>query len=414
MDRIILGQGVVIEDGLGSIRPNDNVAIFGGTGTGKSMSVLIPTLCNVEDSSVLATYAKREIVNTALNHFRSKGYKGYVWNLSNPAEGDVLPDPICYIASDNDVQEIAKQIARGNPEYQRATKFDPYWREASESLITGLIYYVLMTEKNPSMKKVIDLFYSMKITEEGKGIRTTLDPIFNKLEAKKPDCVAVRKFFSYRQLPYVTAGCVRDDLEKAIQNMFPLSVQEAMSADGYVDFEDFATNQTAIFVLTSPVNSTQYCFANLLFGIAIRQLMQFAESRKDGRLPRPVRLFFDDFSCGFPVQNYEKSISTFRAAGISSMMLCQSISQLDATYGEASTIILDNCAAMAYFPGGMNVKTCRYISEMANLPLEEILFMEVGNAVIFQAGQKPKIVPRYDTMHDPKYLAFMQANENNR
>lgn len=40
--------------------------------------------------------------------------------------------------------------------------------------------------------------------------------------------------------------------------------------------------------------------------------------------------------------------------------------------------------------------------------------MEVGNAVIFQAGQKPKIVPRYDTMHDPKYLAFMQANENNR
>ncbi len=45
------------------------------------------------------------------------------------------------------------------------------------------------------------------------------------------------------------------------------------------------------------------------------------------------------------LSDYElrKVLSTFRAAGISSMMLCQSLSQLDATYGQDnSTVILDN------------------------------------------------------------------------
>lgn len=260
------------------------------------------------------------------------------------------------------------------------------------------------------MKKVIDLFYKLKIKEDGKGITTTLDSQFAWLESKAPDSVAARKLRSFAQLPYATAGCVRDDLEKAIQNMFPVSIQNAMSEKAYVSFEDFATNRTAIFIITSPVRTAQYGFANLLFGIAIRQLMEFAETQENNRLPRDVKLFFDDFSCGFPIQNYEKSISTFRAAGISSMMLCQSLSQLDATYGQDnSTVILDNCSSLVYLPGGMNKKTCSYVSEMINLPLDEIMFMEMGNIVVFQSGKQPIIAQRYDTLADPLYQKFMAS-----
>ena len=35
MDKVILAKNVVLDGGLGSIRPNDNQMIFGGTGTGK-------------------------------------------------------------------------------------------------------------------------------------------------------------------------------------------------------------------------------------------------------------------------------------------------------------------------------------------------------------------------------------------
>lgn len=205
---------------------------------------------------------------------------------------------------------------------------------------------------------------------------TSIDDQIDWLERVAPNSVAARKLSAFRQLPYVTAGCVRDSLEKILQCMFPLSVQSAMRHDAYIDFEDFAMERTAIFIITSPVKTIQYSFANLIFSIAIRKFMEFADKQPSHRLPRPVRLIFDDFSCGFPVQDYEKSLSTFRASGISSMMLCQSLSQLSATYGEdKSTVILDNCSVLAYLPGGMNKKTCAYISEMIDLPLEEIMFM---------------------------------------
>ncbi len=412
MDKVVLAKNVILDGGLGASRPNDNQMIFGGTGTGKSMSVVLPTLCHMKESSLIGTFAKRNVISKAVVFFEKLNYKTYVWNLANPGKNDRIPDPLSYISSDDDVQEVAHQIANGNTEYQRTTKFDPYWRDASEALMSGLIYYVLMTESKPSMKKVIDLFYSLKIKESGKGISTTLDNQFAWLENKAPESIAARKLRSFAQLPYATAGCVRDDLEKAIQNMFPVSIQNAMSKDAYVDFESFATDRTAIFIITSPVRPAQYSFANLLFGIAIRELMEFAETQKNNRLPRDVKLFFDDFSCGFPIQNYEKSISTFRSAGISSMMLCQSLSQLDATYGpDNSTVILDNCSSLVYLPGGMNKKTCSYISEMINLPLDEIMFMEIGNAIVFQSGKKPVITQRYDTPSDPLYQELMASDK---
>ena len=412
MDKVILAKNIILDGELGYTRPNDNQMIFGGTGSGKSMSIVLPTLCHMRDSSLIGTFAKKSVVSNAVAYFQNLGYKTHVWNLANPKKGDKIPDPLSYVNSDDDVQELARQIANGNPEYSRATKFDPYWREASESLITGLIYYVLMTADSPSMKKVIDLFYQVKIKEDGRAISTSVDYIFEWLQNKAPNSIAARKLSSFAQLPYATAGCVRDDLEKAIQNIFPVSIQKAMSEDAFVNFEEFSTERTAIFILTSPVRTAQYGFANLLFGIAIRHLMEFAETQKDNHLPRDVKLVFDDFSCGFAIQNYEKSISTFRAAGISSLMLCQSLSQLDATYGqENATVILDNCASLVYLPGGMNQQTASYISKMLDLPLNDVMFMPMGNVVVFQSGQQPVIAPRYETLKDPLYQKLMAAGE---
>ena len=409
MDKTILAKNVVLDGGLGVSCPNYNQIVFGGSGTGKTVSIGLATMCHMRNSSLMATFAKRGIVNCADAFFRSLGYQTKIWNVANPGKGETVPDPLDYVASYDDVQELAHQIANGNPEYQRSTKFDPYWREASESLLTGLIFYVLMTEKKPSMKKVIDLFYTMKIFENGKGITTTLDSKIEWLEMKAPESVAARKLRSYAQLPYATAGCVRDDLEKAIQYVFPVSIQSAMSEEAYVSFEEFASNRTAIFIITSPVRASSYGFANLLFGIAIRQLMEFAESQENNHLPKDVKLFFDDF-CVAPILNYEKAIATFRAAGISSMMLCQSLSQLDAIYGpDNSSVIMDNCSTVVYLPGGMNKKTCSYMSEIINLPLEEVMFMEMGKVIIFHSGMRPVIAQRYNTYDDPMYQKFIEA-----
>ena len=63
MDKVILAKNVVLDGGLGSSRPNDNQMILGGTGTGKSMSIVLPTLCHMRESSLIGTFAKRSVVS---------------------------------------------------------------------------------------------------------------------------------------------------------------------------------------------------------------------------------------------------------------------------------------------------------------------------------------------------------------
>lgn len=413
MDTVILAKNVELKGGLGLNRPNDNQIVFGSTGSGKSLSIIVPTMCHMTDSSFIGTYAKPALVAKSVRYFQKRGYKTYVWNLANPKEGDPLPDPYAYISSYDDMQELAHQIVYCNPQSLTSSKIDPYWQEASEGLLTGLMDYVLRNEDHVSMKKVIDMFYSLRIYESGKGIWTSLDDEIDDLARRFPDSIAARKLLSFTQLPYVTASCVRDALEKALQHAFPLSVQSSMSIKDSVNFSEVGTQRTAIFIITSPVRVTQYAFSNLLFSIAIRELIEYSESCPDNRLPRNVKLIFDDFSCGFSIQNYEKTISTFRAAGISAIMLCQSLSQLDATYGrEGSTTILDNCSSLIYLPGGMNELTCSYISRILNLPLEDVMFMPIGNVVVMQSGKKPIIAPRYDTLSDPLYKELISSDES--
>ena len=96
MDKVILAKNVELDGGLGSSRPNDNQMIFGGTGTGKSMSIVLPTLCHMRESSLIGTFAKRSVVSNAVAFFKRLRYKTYVWNLANPekANRSLIHSPI--------------------------------------------------------------------------------------------------------------------------------------------------------------------------------------------------------------------------------------------------------------------------------------------------------------------------------
>ena len=53
MDKVILAKNIILDGDLGFTRPNDNQMVFGGTGSGKSMSIVLPTLCHMNNSSLI-------------------------------------------------------------------------------------------------------------------------------------------------------------------------------------------------------------------------------------------------------------------------------------------------------------------------------------------------------------------------
>ena len=46
--------------------------------------------------------------------------------------------------------------------------------------------------------------------------------------------------------------------------------------------------------------------------------------------------------------------------------------------------------------GGMDLKTGRSISERLNAPLEDVLYMPIGQEYIFRRGQRPIVTTRYN------------------
>ena len=150
-----------------------------------------------------------------------------------------------------------------------------------------------------------------------------------------------------------------------------------------------------------------YLFANQIFATAIKELLEYAETCPDQKLPRPVRLLFDDFACAAKINDFSKHIAIFRAAGLSAMMLLQSEDQLRSLYSdEEATNILNNCSSYVYFPGGMDLTTCRNVSQRLDLPLPEVMYAPTNKVMVMQSGKQPVTVPRYDIFNSTEYMEY--------
>ena len=191
--------------------------------------------------------------------------------------------------------------------------------------------------------------------------------------------------------------------------MFPEDIRQMMRESNSIDFRELATKKTALFVITSPVNTAVNNFANLMYGTAIKELMAFASERRDCRLPRDVRLVFDDFAVGSKIHNFAEYISVFRSAGISALILLQSESQLFSIYGEQDgQSIINNVSTYCYFSGGMDLTTCEHVARRTNRPLETVLYSPLDRIYIMQAGRKPQVTKRYPIMNDCRYQEMKQ------
>ncbi len=411
MDKVILGQGCYVEDDPGHTRPNDNQVLVGATGSGKSLSSLTPTLLHLADSSLLGSYSKAGEARKQGIYLASCGYDVKICDLARPEGSDVGFDVLRYVGSYDDLKGLASQIIQSAVGKTR----DEYWNVKAEALLGGFMASVMMTKREEaSMADVLELIDQCDVIEGRDSFTTPIDRYFDQFKKQAPKSYASREFSKWRSLPYRTAACVLDTLSAALSATFPESTRKLMRRKEQLDFRWLAREKAALLLITSPVNTSLHFFANLMCHQAVQELLEFSEECPGQRLPRPVKLAFDDFACSAPIKDFPQQISIFRSAGISAILCIQSESQLRSLYGEdGATTILNNCSAYAYFPGGMDLTTCRNISARYDLPLSDVLYAPVGNVFVMRSGQKPVIVPRYDTLHSPEYRRYLRVLQKN-
>jgi len=411
-EKVILGEDAIYSTDCEETGINNNVLVVGGSGCGKTMSIAEPRLLETLTSSLIVTVTKRRIVNQYKQFFRDKGYVVRDLNFINPDESDIAYDPLQYVTGHKDITFLAESIVMADPKKQRASN-DPYWDKAATSLLAAEIAYTLKVNRNPTFADVLKLNDSLVVWERNEKIYSTLHPKFEALEKREPNCFAVSCWRTFSQLPTKTATCIYSTLNTALDTIFTPELRKMIAIQRQVDFRELATRRTILFVSSSAVNPALHCFINMFYAQAFKTLFEFAESMPDGKLPIPVHVLCDDFATGSRILNFPEYISIFREKRISVTLLLQSESQLVSMYGyDDAVTIINNCDTYLYM-GSMDLRSSRSASERMNVPLEDVLYMPVGQMYIFRRGQRPMVTRRYNIRNDKLYQ-FVTSKYGNR
>ncbi len=412
-DKMILGDGekAVYSTDCDETGLNNNVIVCAGSGGGKTVSIAEPRLLETYNSSLVVTCTKRRIVEKYKKMFIDRGYTAIELNFANPPGSDVAYDPLAYVSGYTDINYLAESIVTAHPRKHECTSTDPFWDESAVSLLSALIAYVLKTVESPNFVDVLNLLDSLLIKEDCSRTVTSLDPRFHRIIENDPHSYAATCWKTFVSLPARTAGTVYGVLNTTIDKIFSPELRNLISTKDKVDFKELADRKTVLFVTTSPVNPSLNYFINMFYGQMFKQLFEYAESLPSGKLPRPVSVLADDFATGSRILNFPEYISIFREKQISVMLLIQSETQLESIYGYHDAVtIINNCDTYVYM-GGMDIATCRKISERLNVPLEDVLYMPIGEEIIFRRGSRPVKTQRYDVLKNEMYQRMTVEHE---
>ena len=110
-----------------------------------------------------------------------------------------------------------------------------------------------------------------------------------------------------------------------------------------VDFAALGHKKCALFVTMDDLDHSLTALTSLFVRQAFCSLCDEADASEGGRLPVPVRFMLDDFA-NLRLPDFDDVLSVIRSREISCTVVCQTVSQLEARYGEASAnSIVGNC-----------------------------------------------------------------------
>jgi len=415
VDMTCLAEGLVVPADFDQTGLNLNEIVVGPTGCGKTYSNGYSRLVHTTESSVVVPVAKKAIKDKFTKMFKERGYQVIDLDFAHPEKCKVGYDPLEFVHSDEDVIQLARNLIGSDPSKDRIGDTDPYWNDSATSVHAAEIALVRLNAKDagkqPTYADVLKLHRSLKLDTSQSILKTNLDGLFEKAGRLHPGNQATELWKTVKGLASRTASCIFSIVNGAMDKIFSDNVLKMTKKEKRVSFKDLGNKKIALFITTSPMNKTLQNFVNLLYADMFRELFETAEKNKDSKLMVPVHIICDDFACGSRIRDFEDYISIFRAAGISVTMLLQSETQLVSMYGEreASTII-NNCDTYVYM-GGMDVATCRNVSQRLNKSLHKVMAMPLEQVVVFRRGSEPYVAQRYQILNDPVYQQAMKKSK---
>ena len=438
---MILSQNVALSMDGRATRKNCNTLILGGSGAGKTRFYLKPNLMQLNCSYVI-TDPSGEILQTMGKFLENAGYEIKVINLTNMDQSHCY-NPFAYVREDADILVMIDVLTK-NLTPPDSHSSDPFWPKSQAALLQAICFY-LYKECRPAERNftnVMKLLRAAIIKDDGvSDYKSPLDIIFEDLEKKDPNHIAVMQYSIFKQAPAKTASTI---LTCAQVDLAPFNLDTIANLTGIdtVDMGTIGLKPTALFCITPTAKTTYNWIISLAYTQLFETLYYTAETQCKGlRLPVHVRFLLDEFANIGQIPDFEQKLSTMRKYEISCAIIIQNMAQLETMYKDSWKTIVGNCDEFIYL-GGHESSSTEYVSKMLgkqtiksrnssrtygrqgsnNISLnatgrelmtpDEIAHMSDQDCLVMVKGVMPFFDQKYDLTKHPNYKYTGDADEN--
>lgn len=428
LKNLILSQSLALSLNAKSHRRNLNVLIVGGSGAGKTRFYAKPNIMQCNTSFVIAD-PKGEMLRATAPLLLQRGYDVKVFNLINPSNSDGY-NPFTYIRTDEDVVKLISNLIQ-NTTPKNAQQSDPFWEKSEIALDTALMLYLLheAPPEEQNFETMMFLIENAAAMEEDETFQSPVDILFEALEERYPEHIAVKQWKIFKQASGKTAKSI---LISAAVRLAAFNLPEIAKMTSYdnLDIGSLGEKKKAIFcVIPDNDNSFNY-LVGMLYTQAFQELYYRADHKHGGELPIPVHFVMDEFANVALPDNFERVLATMRSRRISVSIIIQNMAQLKALFKDSWESVVGNCDTFLYL-GGNEQSTHEYISKMLGketidtrtrgitkgrngssntnyqnagrelLTLDEVRLLDNSNALIFIRGEKPIMDKKFDILSHP-------------
>ena len=426
-DSIPLTQHVRLGLDTHKHRRSLNVLVIGGSGAAKTRSFVFPNILTANTNYVI-TDPKAEVLLATGGYLKEQGYDVRVLNLVNLEQSDGY-NPFRYLRDEKDVLKLVNNLIQSTTP-KGSHESDPFWTKAEIALLQAIILMLFQEapeyEQNFSM--VMRVLEYAEVREEDEGHVSPLDLLFESIERRKPDSVAVRQYKVFKLAAGKTAKSI---LVSTAVRLAPFNLPQIQALTDHDDMDLYTLGEkkVALYAVIPDNDNTFNFLVSLLYAQAFQALYYSADQIHHGPLPRHVRFVLDEFAA-MPLPGFTRELATMRSRSISASVIIQNMAQIKELYKDSWETIPGNCDAILYL-GGNESSTHKYVSEMLGkatidtkthgqtkgksgsystnfqmsgrelLTPDEVRKLDNRYALLFIRGASPVMDEKYDLMHHP-------------
>lgn len=424
----LLTQNVAIGLNAKKHRRNLNILVCGGSGAGKTRFFCKPNIMQCNTSFVVLD-PKGEIVRDTGKLLEKKGYEIKVLDLINMEKSHCY-NPFVYLKSDNDVQKLVTNLFKSTTP-KGSSSNDPFWDTAASMLLLSLVFYLKYEapEDEQNFPMVMELLRAGEVKEDDDSYLSPLDVLFDRLEIRNPEHIAVKYYRDYHSGSAKTLKSIQITLAARLEK-FNLESLASLTITDELDLPSLGEKKVALFALI-PDNDTSFNFlVSILYTQLFQQLFYIADHKYGGALPVPVHFVMDEFANVSLPDDFDKILSVMRSRSVSVSIILQNLAQLKALFEKQWESIVGNCDEFLYL-GGNEQSTHKYVSELMGkatinldthgkssgrngnystnfqisgrelLTPDEVRLLDNKYAILFIRGERPILDFKYDILKHP-------------